>query len=250
MVSRYIGVSGGYLGDFSYRTHADFYVEYCDLDHIDPYGLDGTTRERFIQILESASPRHQARILRGVVEKYPSGSAVPLRSGADRSDKNADWILSLADELDGGPSVANPSPVAASESVARALADAETLLRSSGPSSAVDRIHTALHGYMRSICDAAGIEYPVDSSVTQLYKAVRTEHPEIRPQGAYSGATERILTALTSVVDSLNTIRNRGSLAHPNDELIAEPEALLAINAARSLFIYLDGKVRSVELTA
>ena len=25
IVNRYIGVSGGYLGDFSYRTHVDFY---------------------------------------------------------------------------------------------------------------------------------------------------------------------------------------------------------------------------------
>jgi hypothetical protein len=36
LVNRYIGVSGGYLGDFSYRTHAEFYPEYCDLD-INPY---------------------------------------------------------------------------------------------------------------------------------------------------------------------------------------------------------------------
>jgi hypothetical protein len=36
IVNRYIGVSGGYLGDFSYRTHADFYPEYCDLG-INPY---------------------------------------------------------------------------------------------------------------------------------------------------------------------------------------------------------------------
>ena len=50
IVNRYIGVSGGHLGDFSYRTHADFYSEYCDVD-VDPYDLDGTTRERFIEIL-------------------------------------------------------------------------------------------------------------------------------------------------------------------------------------------------------
>ena len=53
LVNRYIGVSGGYLGDFSYRTHADFYVEYCDLD-IDPYKYEGTTRERFEKILETS----------------------------------------------------------------------------------------------------------------------------------------------------------------------------------------------------
>ena len=53
IVNRYIGVSRGYLGDFSCRTHEEFYREYCDLE-IDPYAYDGTTRQRFIQILEAS----------------------------------------------------------------------------------------------------------------------------------------------------------------------------------------------------
>src|SRR5690349_6928963 len=70
LVNRYIGVSGGYLGDFGYRTHADFYVEYCDLD-IDPYQYEGTTRERFEKILETSPPHVQAKIIRGIIQKYP-----------------------------------------------------------------------------------------------------------------------------------------------------------------------------------
>lgn len=38
MVNRWIGVSGGYLGDFTYRTHAEFYPEYCGLAY-DPNEL-------------------------------------------------------------------------------------------------------------------------------------------------------------------------------------------------------------------
>lgn len=53
VVNRYIGVAGGYLGDFSYRTHADFYPEYCNLD-IDPGGYEGTTAS-------ASSPSSQAR---------------------------------------------------------------------------------------------------------------------------------------------------------------------------------------------
>lgn len=54
LVNRYIGVSGGYLGDFSYRTLADFYPEYCGLD-LNPFVVlpDGTTRERYIAVLKS-----------------------------------------------------------------------------------------------------------------------------------------------------------------------------------------------------
>jgi very-short-patch-repair endonuclease len=70
LVNGYIGVSGGYLGDFSYRTHAEFYPYYCDLD-IDPNKYEGTTRERFLQILHEASPIDQAKIIKGVLSKYP-----------------------------------------------------------------------------------------------------------------------------------------------------------------------------------
>jgi hypothetical protein len=73
IVNRWIGVSGGYLGDFSYRTHAEFYPEYCGLD-FDPYDYEGTTRERFIETTSGAGPRDQARIVHGVLERFPIGA--------------------------------------------------------------------------------------------------------------------------------------------------------------------------------
>jgi hypothetical protein len=55
-VVSYIGVHGGYLGDFSYASHADFYPSYCGLD-INPNEYDGTTRERFIKILSESNSK-------------------------------------------------------------------------------------------------------------------------------------------------------------------------------------------------
>ncbi len=70
IVNRYIGVSGGYFCDFSYRTHAEFYPDYCELD-IDPDQYEGTTRERFIAILSRSLPHVQAKIVRGVLQRFP-----------------------------------------------------------------------------------------------------------------------------------------------------------------------------------
>ena len=53
---RWIGVTGGYLGDFSYRTHHEFYPDYCDIEDIEPYRIEGTTRQRFETIF---CARHQ-----------------------------------------------------------------------------------------------------------------------------------------------------------------------------------------------
>src|SRR6266498_4703959 len=70
LVNDYIGVSGGYLGDFSYRTHSEFYPQYGDLE-IDPDQVPGTTRHRFVTILSGADEHTQARIVEGILKKYP-----------------------------------------------------------------------------------------------------------------------------------------------------------------------------------
>src|SRR6185503_1921407 len=97
LVNRYIGVTGGYLGDFSYRTHAEFYPEYCGLD-IDPAPIQGTTRERFSAILLGAGPRDQAKILRGVLERFPVGATPAPKT---RTEDLRGWILGLVAQLEG-----------------------------------------------------------------------------------------------------------------------------------------------------
>lgn len=73
LVYDYIEVHGGYLGDFSYRTHEEFYPHYCDLD-IDPNDYEGTTRDRFFEIITNADGLTQATIISGILRKYPVSS--------------------------------------------------------------------------------------------------------------------------------------------------------------------------------
>jgi very-short-patch-repair endonuclease len=70
LINGYISVANGYLGDFSYRTHAEFYPYFCDLD-IDTGKYEGTTRDRFTQILQEVDAVYQAKIIKGILAKYP-----------------------------------------------------------------------------------------------------------------------------------------------------------------------------------
>lgn len=237
IVYRYIGVSGGYLGDFSYATHAQFYPLYCDLD-IDPNALEGTTRQRFIEILKSQSPYNQAKILRGVVERFPIESGVL----ATRTQALQDEIRRIVDRLEQNTPVTSPSPQITSRVVDQAIHDAENLLRSSGASSAVDRIHTALHGYLREVCIQAGITYATEDSIVRLLKLLRQHHPAFQTVSVRNQDTEKILNAFGATLDALNSLRNNASLAHPNSALLEEEEAMLAINATRTILHYLDAK--------
>jgi hypothetical protein len=123
LINRYIGVSGGYLGDFSYRTHNEFYVEYCDL-YYDTYSMPATTRARFEQILIEANPGDQAKIVRGVLAKYPFDPAVT----EGRTKALHDELLAVAGRLEGACPVGSVKPAITSTVVERAIADAERLL--------------------------------------------------------------------------------------------------------------------------
>ncbi len=239
IVNRYIGVSGGYLGDFSYRTHAEFYQEYCDLD-IDPYQYQGTTRERFIAILKSSPPDVQARIVRGVLQRFPLDAEY---KPSTRTKELYNELLNIARRLESASPVASPEPKITSVVVERAIGDVEALIQASGAVSGVDRIHTALHGYLRAVCDRENIPYSKDDSMTRLFRLLRQHHPALQSLGARSQDIERVLQSFASIMDALNPIRNNASVAHPNVDLLEKDEAMLVINSARTLLHYLDAKL-------
>lgn len=130
-----------------------------------------------------------------------------------------------------------------SDVVRRALNDAEHLMHASGPVSAVDRLHTAMHGYFRSLCLESGIAVPDEASLTMLFKLLRQDHPSLQSFGSYDKDLVRVLQGFAQAVDALNSLRNNGSVAHPSDDLLGEAEAHLAVNAIRTIFNYISAKV-------
>ena len=238
IVNRYIGVSGGYLGDFSYRSHSDFYPEYCDLD-INPDQYEGTTRVKFIEVLKNAPPEAQAKIVRGVLERFPINAE---NKPSTRTQEVFDDLVEMAKRLENASPISTPDPKTTSTIVERAINDVETLIQSSGAISGVDRIHTALHGYLQAVCDREKIAYVKDDSMTKLFKLLRQNHPALQNLGSRSQDIERVFQSFASILDALNPIRNNASVAHPNNNLLEKDEAMLVINVARTLLHYLDAK--------
>lgn len=243
LVNHWIGVEGGYLGDFSYRTHREFYPLECGLD-IDPDLLGGTTRERFIEILSSESPENQARILRGVMNRFPLG--VP-GAPVQRTPQLRRRLLDAIARLEGAGPVAMPLLEGGSEAVVRAISDAEVLLQSGGPTSALDRVHTALHGFLVGVLDEAGIAHDPEAPTTSLFSLLRRNHSAFADNGKHADRTTAVLRSLAGIVDALVPLRNKASLAHPASDLLDAPEAMLAINAARTLLHYVEGKLAGQE---
>lgn len=129
------------------------------------------------------------------------------------------------------------------EVIKTALKNADTLLAEHGAASAVDRVHTALHGYLREVCDKAKLAYGAQPSMTELYKLIRTKHPAFAATGPHADTIRKVAVSLASALDAVNTLRNQASAAHPNEELLDDVDAGLAFNAASTVFNYVRGKV-------
>jgi hypothetical protein len=128
------------------------------------------------------------------------------------------------------------------EVIERAIADVEVLILSRGAVSGVDRIHTALHGYLRAICIRENIVYSKDDSIVKLFKLLRQQHPKLQSTDRTQDI-DRLLQSFAGILDSLNPIRNHASMAHPNDNVLEKDEALLFINVVRTLLRYIDAKL-------
>jgi len=245
LVEKYIGTTpDGYLCHFSYSKHERFYPFYCNLDiDVPAYRAKGhTTRTAFIQILKDASPSDQAKIIRGALIMVPP----PDETDDDNVHKKRTLykeLLVIADRLDIHNQVVPPPLLITSETVNEALKDAETLLKTRGPKSAVDRAHTALHGYLKRLCQDRGEPLPDNPSLTYIFKILREKFPEFATNILYDNEAKRVFGSMASALDSLNTIRNRATLAHPSELLLEDPEAKLYINLSWAILAYIESKI-------
>lgn len=127
--------------------------------------------------------------------------------------------------------------------VDRAISDAKSLIGQSGASSAIDRAHTALHGYLISLCNESGIESSESLTTSKAFKLLREKHAAFSGSGPRSSDVNRVLQAFATSIDAFATIRNKASLAHAN-ELLDDPEATAMVNAMFTIFRYIQDSLR------
>lgn len=157
----------------------------------------------------------------------------------------ASIVLCLKPEEDESiQSVAPPGVKTTSDIVEIALRDAETLIKSRGAPNAVDRAHTAFHAYLKQECKDEQIIVDDDADITTLFNQLQQRHPKLK---ITDPEAERMMVGImrgfAKAIDTLNPVRNKKSLAHPNP-LLDPPEAMLAINAIRTMLHYLDSKLK------
>jgi Abortive infection C-terminus len=162
-------------------------------------------------------------------EIYKNCKAIVLRLKESRSVADLDAITSMSDEKN-------------FEEVAKAVSAAIT---DNKPEAGLDRLHTFVTRYLRTLCSAHGIqtdrEKPLHSLIGEYIKKLR-ELGHIQ-----SEMTLRILKTSISNLEAFNDVRNNQSLAHDNP-LLNYDEALLIFNHVASSVRFLRGLEHRITL--
>jgi hypothetical protein len=59
-----------------------------------------------------------------------------------------------------------------------ALADANVLVAQRGPASGLDRLHTAIHDYLKDACSKANVPLAENASLEDAFTRLRAGHPK------------------------------------------------------------------------
>lgn len=214
-----------------------FYELYLPLRRLTFYVEGETQLEEFG--LTRARYREATEILteKGLLKRVGLGTHQLDRAGVEASE-DSEILDARLPVLRDAPVVAEPAVASSLPHVGAALKEANAAIEAGRPGAAIDRLHTALHARVRELC--ADHQVPLDekASLPQAYSALcKAQRGGQEPRDEI----ERILRTLTSVLDSLSTLRNHASLAHPT-VLLGNDDALLAINATRTVAAYIEAK--------
>lgn len=131
------------------------------------------------------------------------------------------------------------SIISLTEVIEKALSDAELFMSQGKYDSAFDRVHTAFHGYLRKLLDNKQVAYEESDTLSQLYTKLHSKISSDIGETAISDLIRTSLRSASGIISSMNDLRNRHSLSHPNDVLLDKREAELVISLVKVISDYL-----------
>lgn len=232
-------MGSGYALNFSDRTFSEFFEEHTRID-IDAatYRERGTSKANRLRSFWAVEGNHvvgkviEAMILYGQSENCLFDEAgltddcwkIAQRLLLDTPVAELDSLTATVDERD-------------FETVAQHVREA---IEKNQPEAALDRLHTFVIKYVRTLCEMRGIEVNRDKALHSIFGEYVKR---LRDAGHLESVmTERIIKSSISVLEAFNDVRNNKSLAHDNPILNYE-ESLLIFNHVASAIRF----IKSIE---
>jgi hypothetical protein len=238
-LEKLLDMGGGYVLNFSNRTLDEFVIDSIDRSIYDQrYAYGSGSKANQIRGFWKMESNHVVgklmsdlldyaveigKVIRGT-EWYNECEKIVVRLKQSTPVPDLDALASLSDGRD-------------FEVVAKAVRGA---IDRNEPESGLDRLHTFVMKYLRTLCSQHGVsvtrDKPLHSIFGEYVKRLR-DGGNIESEMAV-----RILKSSISILEAFNDVRNNRSLAHDN-EILDYDEALLIFNHVASSIRF----VRSLE---
>lgn len=167
-----------------------------------------------------------------------------LSSYAERreyiSQKFSPLLKMLRESEDNGTDVSFQQIATRSGTVQKAVEDAEVFIREGRYDSAVDRIHTAFHGYLREVLTEHGVTYGADDGLPALFAKLHGYYGGAIQPADVADRVKSILRSAGGMINAVNELRNNNTIAHPNGQLIQKREAQLVIRLVNAVVDYIE----------
>jgi len=230
-LERLLGMSGGYVLNFSDRTFGMFFDDHRVEIDAEKYRAGGTSKGNRMRAFWSMDGNYAVgRVINGLIAHGLDERCLPEDAALiDDCRKVAQRLLSdqPVAELDALTAIADERDF---EVVAEHVREA---IEKNQPEGALDRLHVFVFKFIRVVCEPHGINFgrdkPLHSVFGEYVKALR-DTGRLQSQ-----MTERILKSSISVLEAFNEVRNNRSLAHDNPILNYEESLLIFNHVAASI---------------
>lgn len=236
---RLLGMGSGYVMNFSNRTFDEFISDSTGRSIYDPrYDSGSGSKANRLRAFWSEEGNSVVAKLMGDMLDYAVEIASVEKDNPLLADCRRAIVRLTQDgpvpELDAFTSVSDEKDF---ETVAKAIRET---IEKNEPEAGLDRLHTFVIKYVRSLCKQRGVIVTQDKALHSLFG----EYVKRLRHGGHieSEMTSRILKSSISTLEAFNDVRNNQSLAHDNPILNYE-EALLIFNHVASSIRFL----RSLE---
>ncbi len=226
-LERLLQMGSGYVLDFSNRTLQGFVLDSTGRDIFD-VKYSGSKANR-LRAFWANEPNHVVgKLLTNLLDYYEernTGSTelsdecrrIAQRLLQDASVQDIEAIKPNADGRD-------------FEALAKSVRDS---IERNEPESGLDRLHTFVVKYVRTLCEKRGIPTEPDKPLHSLFGEY-IKH--LKKSGLIeSEMTERILKSSISILEAFNHVRNERSFAHDNPVLSYSESLLIFNNVASSI---------------
>lgn len=234
------GMESGYVLDFSNRTFQNFVSEILDIDIYDTkYAEYGDSKARRLRkFWDSENNYFVEKLLTALLQYWNEEIHDNYKKESDY--KTYESCIKAIDRLKGNlPSIhlEDIKKIDDTKDTVLLLKDIHNQINRNEPELALDRLHTYIVKYIRSICNKRGIEYTKEETLHSCFGKYIKHLKKIG--GIESKMTENILKTSISILDSFNSVRNDKSFAHDN-KILNYQESLLIFKNISSFIAFID----------